>query len=67
MFNTAQKYREETVSFDIDTYTEKLKKDCFDTINYKIWKFREEKSLEIKSSYAACNHLMRFLEGCLDD
>lgn len=31
-----------------------------ENIGHELWEFRERKSSEIKSSYAACNHIMHF-------
>lgn len=41
-----------------DEYTVWLHNKIIDSINYELWKFREEKSYKIKSTYAACNHIM---------
>lgn len=30
-----------------------------DEIMYELWDFREQKALNIKSSYVACNHIMQ--------
>ena len=44
--------------YDHREYTVWLHNKIVDKINYDLWKFREEKSSSIKSSYAACNHIM---------
>jgi hypothetical protein len=38
------------------------KQDFYDNLVYELWKFREERSLSIKSSYAAMTNLMKELE-----
>ena len=33
-----------------------------DDVLYKLWEFRENKSMEIKSSYAACNSIYTIIQ-----
>ena len=44
--------------FNHKEYTVWLHNKILDKVNYELWEFREQKSMEIKSSYAACNHVM---------
>lgn len=46
--------------FNHDEYTVWLHNKIIDAINYQLWTFREQKSIEIKSGYVACNHIMSF-------
>jgi len=41
-------------------YTIWLHNLIIESIKYDLWKFREEKSATIKSSYAACSQIMNF-------
>lgn len=44
--------------FNHQEYTVWLHNKIVDKINYDLWNFRETKSENIRSSYAACNHIM---------
>lgn len=44
--------------FNHQEYTVWLHNKIVEKINYELWEFREQKSIDIKSSYAACNHIM---------
>lgn len=44
--------------FNHKDYTVWLHNKIVDRINFELWEFREKQSMQIKSSYAACNHVM---------
>ena len=44
--------------FSHSEYTIWLHNKIVDKIRYELWEFRETKSMDIKSLYAACNHIM---------
>lgn len=44
--------------YDHEAYTVWLHNKILEKVNYELWEFREGKALNIKSSYAACNHIM---------
>jgi len=44
--------------FNHQEYTVWLHNKIVERINYELWEFRENQSINIKSSYAACNHIM---------
>lgn len=44
--------------FDHEAYTVWLHNKILDSVHWELSQFREKKSLDIKSSYAACNMIM---------
>lgn len=44
--------------FNHQEYTVWLHNKIIERINYELWQFRENQASDIKSSYAACNHIM---------
>lgn len=46
--------------FNHEEYTIWLHNKIIENVHYELWKFREEKSSQIKSGYAACNHIFNF-------
>lgn len=45
--------------YNHEEYTIWLHNKILEKINYELWQFREQKSMDIKSSYAAINHIMQ--------
>lgn len=50
--------RSSEAPFNHADYTMWLHNQIIEKIRYELWEFREEKSMSIKSSYAACNHIL---------
>ncbi len=44
--------------FNHAEYTIWLHSKIVEKIMFELWEFREKKSMDIKSSYAVCNHIM---------
>jgi len=44
--------------YNHEDYTVWLHNQIIDKINYDLWNFREKEAYKIKSTYAACNHIM---------
>ena len=40
---------------------EEIENELIDKVLYKLWEFREFKSMEIESSYAACNSIYKII------
>lgn len=44
--------------FNHADFTVWLHNKIVEKIRYELWEFRENKAMDIKSSYAACNHIL---------
>ena len=65
MTDKAEKYLTETNmmgGFNPNKYALLLKQDIDTKLKYELWKFREEKSGDFKSTYAMMNHIMTLVE-----
>jgi len=65
MTNKAEQYLMQSNmygDFNPNKYALLLKQDIDAKLKYALWKFREEKSSNFKSTYAMCNHIMTLVE-----
>lgn len=53
-----QLQRSSEAPFNHREYTVWLHNKIVDKINFELWEFREKESLNMKSTYAVCNHIM---------
>lgn len=54
-------------NFNPNQYALLLKQDIADKLQYELWKFREHKSGDFKSTYAMCNHVMTLVEKTIKE
>lgn len=48
-----------TAPFNHAEFAIALHNKVLETVQYDLWQFREKQSSNIKSTYAACNHIMQ--------
>lgn len=69
MNNKAEQYLQKTNlmgGFNPNQYALLLKQDIAGKLKYDLWKFREEKSGNFKSTYAMCNNIMTLVENSIN-
>jgi hypothetical protein len=70
MYNKAEQYLMQSNmvgNFNPNKYALLLKQDIDAKLKYNLWKFREEKSGDFKSTYAMCNHIMTLVEKSINE